>query len=160
MMGYLRVDSSLAENGVAVDILNDGTLFVLLRSSSSKIVEAERQRQQAPYRNIILSGRPMQPAIARELGQKITANAVVVGCAGTLPDGTACGRVVEGKPVEFGKVEPDALIKLFNDFPDFQEDVSNASQTNATFAAPGDTGAIAAEEQPSKSEAVGKAAKN
>jgi hypothetical protein len=153
-MAYVRVDSDLAENGVAVDMLNDGSLFVKIRSASAKAVEQERQRQQAPYRNIILSGRPLPPGIARELGQKITANAVVMGLAGVDPNGKAWGKIEDGKPVEFAKPDADYLAELFDAFPDFQEDVSAASQTNATFAA------VAKVEIPSTADAVAEAAGN
>jgi hypothetical protein len=139
-MGYTKVDNSLIEQGVAVDILNDGSLFVKLRASRAKAVEQERQKQQAPYRNILLAGRQLPAGVSRRIGQLITANAVVVGIAGTLPDGSTHGRIEtpeggEPRPVEFATVEPELLIRNFDEFPDFEEDVSAAAQTNATFAA-------------------------
>lgn len=136
-MGYTRVNNDLSENGVAVDLLSDGTLFVKIRASRSKKVEAERVKQQAPYKNILLGGRSLPPGVAREIGQKITAYAVIAGVAGELPDGTKVGIVTEGRPTSFESVDPDKLIALFNDFPDFEEDISGASQLNVTFAQPG-----------------------
>ena len=135
-MGYLKVDNDLSEKGVAVDMLSDGTLFVKIRASRSKIVEQERTKQQAPYKNILLSGRSLAPGIARLIGQKITANAVVAGIAGTLPSGEVVGKVADGKPTEFDTLSEERMIQEFTEYPDFEEDVSGASQTNATFAAP------------------------
>lgn len=132
-MGYIRVDSNLIENGAIVDLLSDGTLFIKVRSTRAKAVEKERRAQQAPYRNILMAGRDLPPGVARTIGQKITANSVVLGVAGTLPDGSEVGKVVDGKPVTLDPVDPAHLIALFEEFPDFEEDVSSAAQANATF---------------------------
>lgn len=160
-MGYLKVDNDLSEKGVAVDMLSDGTLFVKIRASRSKIVEQERTKQQAPYKNILIAGRQLAPGIARLMGQKITANAVVAGIAGTLPDGRSVGWISNGKPTEFVTLPEADMIALFTEYPDFEEDVSGASQTNATFAAPEAVVVDAAGAlPPTLTEAVEEAAKN
>lgn len=162
-MGYTRIDNTLAENGVAVDLLNDGTLFVKIRAARSKAVESERQKQQAPYRNIIMSGRPLPVGVAREIGAKIVVNAIVVGAAGTLPDGAEVGKVANGKPVEIAPLDPEHLARLLNEFPDFEEDISGAAAVNATFAAVAGAKALVdgdGEPAPTAGEAVQEASKN
>lgn len=132
-MGYIRVDKELMENGAVVDILNDGSLFLKLRSARSKAVEAERQKQQAPYRNILLAGRPLPVGISHEIGQKIVVNAMIVGVAGTLPDGSSHGRIVDGKPVEFSKPDAAVLKANLDEAPDLEDDISTAAGVSATF---------------------------
>lgn len=158
-MGYTRFDNTLAEQGAAVDILNDGTLFVKIRSARSKAVEGERHKQQAPYRNILLSGRPLPVGVAREIGQKIVMNSILVGLAGELPDGAKIGRVENGKPVEWALPDPDHLKRIFEEYPDFEEDVSTAAGVTATFE-PLRVHDAKGEPAPSEPEAIGEAAKN
>lgn len=161
-MAYIRTDAALMEKGVAVDMLNDGSLFVMVRANRSKTVEAERTRQQAPYRNIVLSGRPLPPGVAKQIGHKITANAIIAGAAGVLPNGVPVGKVENGQPVEFAKVEGADMVRILEEYPDFEDDVNNAAAATATFAAvtaPAEP-AVHVPEAPTLSEAATAAAGN
>ena len=157
-MAYIRVDKTLMENGVVVDMLSDETLFVQIRSSGAKAVDAERKKQQQPYRNILMAGRELPRDVARKIGLNVYANAVVVAVAGKLPDDREVGRIEGGKPVELVQLPADELIALFEAFPDFQDDISTAANSTATFAAVDSppTG----EQEPTTGEAIEAAAKN
>lgn len=113
---YAKVDRSLMEDGAEVDF--GGGFFVTLRHLSSKKVDAVRARK---IQEMKIGGRNKQlnPEQQKEVMDHVLAHAVIVGWRG-------------GDAPEFS---PELALQIFEERPEFLEDIVTASASYETFRA-------------------------
>lgn len=111
---YAKVDRNLIEDGAEIDF--GGGFFVTVRHVSAKKVDSERAKKIAQMK-IGNRNRQLTPEQSKELMNHVTAHAGIVGWRG-------------GDAPTFS---PELAMQIFEERPEFLEDVMTAMTSYETF---------------------------
>lgn len=111
-------DADLETEGVWVEI-GDGARVRVARQGTAAHQKA-LERLRAPYRTILLSGRPLPPKVAEEITVKAMSECILLGWDGFTEDGA---------PLPYSRETADLLLSGVKDFRNVVAFLSSEGET-------------------------------